>query len=161
MDLSTVLNNILAGRYSSEDMVRADLSLIWENCTLYLGPKHQFSVNARSIKEEVEMLWKTLPASDVLKPTTPTPVTPTPKVVDFEMRQRVMMEIEKLQDKDPDGMGDLLDVIQKEAPAAVKTIEGETVLDFEAFTDYGAMKRIEAFVSSKLSGVPDPKRRKI
>ena len=44
---------------------------------------------------------------------------------------------------------------------AVKTIDGETVLDFEALTDYHAMRRIEAFVASKLQTNPDPKRRKV
>ena len=159
MDLNTVLTNIIAARYPSEDMVRADVNLVFDNACLYLGSKHPMYQNAKTCREEAESLWKTLPAES--KPATPMPAPPSRQVVDFDMRQRVMGEIEKMQDRDVDGMGELLEVIQREAPGAVKTIDGETVLDFEALTDYHAMRRIEAFVASKLQTIPDPKRRKL
>ena len=60
MDLNTILTNIVATRYPSEDTVRSDVNLVFDNACLYLGSNHPMYQNAKACMGEVDSLWKTL-----------------------------------------------------------------------------------------------------
>ncbi len=51
MDLSTISNNIKAGKYESHEQFAEDMRLIEINCTMYNGPAHSITKSAKEFRQ--------------------------------------------------------------------------------------------------------------
>eukprot|EP00759_Apiculatamorpha_spiralis_P015523 PhF_6_TR22227/c0_g1_i3/m.31392 len=159
MDFSTVLSGIALGRYTKEDQVKQDLKLIFDNCKLYLGPKHEMYINnAHPCWIEVESQLKKLSADKAVTPSPRPPSALPPGQTIDSFRNQVMKNIETLTNKDPDAHTDLIEILRTYAPnTLVEDPEGLT-LDLENCHDLIALKNIDAHVASRLGSTSDAKR---
>ena len=167
MDLRTVLGRILHRRYTSEDQVYTDLCLIASNCELFNGSSHPLvTTNVKPFREEVDAIWKGLYPGAMLPRAASRSLLSrshsrelAPEYV--VLRERVKARIEKLQEREPEGMEELLDVINREAPQAMAPDEdGDIVLNLEELTDPVRLQKIDSYLAVKLESSAEAKRQK-
>ena len=57
MDLGSISDLLLAGRYASSEELRVDVALVWANCRQYNGPEHEATRDADAAAATFERLW--------------------------------------------------------------------------------------------------------
>ena len=144
MDFSRVLNGILRGAYASVRDVFADVAMIWQNCEAFNGPRHPLVLE--KIPECKRMLAYIEQPSTAME-------HPTEEADIDKLRRDAYENIEKLIEADEDSHLELIQFMQREAPACVSVDENEEyVLDLESENVTAAqLQKVNAYVSSALS----------